>query len=89
MKKIITLALTLTTLLTLIGCSASSSTFNYDMFDTEYGFDYAIIDRYDGEQKVAIKQWRDFEDGDQIQITTTDGTTMLLHSSRVILVKEH
>lgn len=78
MKKILTI---LATLLILTGC-------NYQVLDTHYAYDYAIIERYDGEQRVEIKSWRDYEDGDQIQITTVDGTTYLLHSSKVILVKE-
>lgn len=82
MKKIIAITILVCTLLTLVGC-------NYQMFDTNYKFDYAYISYGDGTvEKVDVASWRDFEDGDQIQVTATDGSVYLVHSSNCVLVKE-
>ena len=69
-------------LLTLSGC-------NYQMADLNYDFDYAYITFGDGVvEKIEIKSWRDYEDGEQIQITATDGTIYLTSSFNCTLVKE-
>lgn len=96
MKKIIAIVLTLMVMLSVCACGTVSETpkelsiagFNYQLFDTKYSFKYAVIQRYDGEQLIELKSWRDFEDGDQIQITSVDGITYLLHSSQVILMSD-
>lgn len=83
MKKIIALFMIMLVLVTMVSCG------NKDMFDTVYTYDYAIIAFPDGtSKKVEIKQWTDYEDGDQIQIKATDGTIYLVHSSNCVLVKE-
>lgn len=51
-------------------------------------FSYAVLTRYDGEQLIPISSWTDFDDGDQIQFTSTDGVTYLTHSSQVILLSD-
>lgn len=51
-------------------------------------FSYAVLTRYDGEQLIPISTWTDFDDGDQIQFTSTDGVTYLTHSSQVILLSD-
>lgn len=66
---------------TLAGC-------NYQLIDTHYSYDYAIVSWADGEEKIEIKSWKDYEDGDQIQITAVDGKTYLFHAQRIVLVKE-
>ena len=81
MKKLLTIIATLSVLTYLTGC-------NKQVLDLDYKYDYAIIDRSDGEEKVAIKSWRDYDASDMIQITSTDGKVYLTHSSRVILIKE-
>ena len=59
------------------------------MFDGVYTFDYAYISYGDGTvEKVEVASWRDYEDSDQIQITSTDGTVYLVHSENCVLVKE-
>ena len=82
MKKI--LALTIIALLlvaTLSGC-------NKQIFDTTYNFDRAIISLPNGEiVEGKIDSWKDYEDGDQIQVKI-DGVTYLVHSSNVVLIKE-
>lgn len=83
MKKIIAIIMLTCVLLTLIGCG------NYQMVDLNYKFDYAYISYGDGTvEKVEVASWRDFEDGDQLQITGTDGTVYLVHSENCVLVKE-
>ena len=59
---------------------------NKDLIDTVYSYDYAIIELPNG-QVIAghVDSWRDYEDGDQLQVTI-DGTTYLVHSSRCVLM---
>jgi hypothetical protein len=67
---------------TVVGC-------NYQMIDTAYSYDYAYISYGDGTvKKVEIKSWRDYEDGEQIQVTGTDGSVYLASSFNCVLVKE-
>ena len=61
----------------LVGC-------NYQMLDTNYKFDHVHI--YETGKCYKIKTWRDFEDGDQLQVTLEDGTVLLLHSTDCALV---
>lgn len=59
---------------------------NREVGDFKQTYDYAIIQRADGEQEIEIASWRDYE-GEQIQITDVGGTTYLVNSVDVILVK--
>ena len=62
---------------------------NKQIIDTTYSFDRAIIQISNDEViDVEISSWTDYEDGDQIQIKSKDGTTYLVHSSNVTLIKE-
>lgn len=82
MKKTLILVCIITLLCSLLcvcGC-------NRTILDTAYSFTEAIIFRADGEQRVAIKSWCDYENSDMIQITLEDGTVYLTHSSNVILI---
>ena len=82
MKKLATLFILICLVVMLIGC-------NYQMVDIHYEFNYAYISYGDGTvKKVEIKSWRDYEDGDQIQVTGKDGTVYLVHSENCVLVKE-
>ena len=82
MKKTIALFMILVALLSMSGC-------NRDVVDIVWRYDYAIIALPDGtSKKVEIKSWTDYEDGDQIQITATDGTVYLVHSTDCVLVRE-
>lgn len=70
-------------LLLLAGCG------NYDHWDTEYTFDRAIVILNDGtKMEIEIEQWRDYEDGEQIQIKGKDGKTYLVSSFNTILIKD-
>ena len=81
MKKIITLALALVLLITMLtGCG------NKDVFDTNRTYCCAIIQMPNGEVlEVEVDQWRDYE-GEQIQIIAKDGTVYLTSSFNCILI---
>ena len=82
MKKIIAILFICIMIFTFVGC-------NYQMVDFNYNFDYAYINFGDGTvKKVEIDSWRDYEDGEQIQVTDTDGNVYLVSSFNCILVKE-
>lgn len=59
---------------------------NKDIWDTVYTFDYAYISMPDGSViEGQVDSWRDYEDGDQLQIKI-DGITYLVHSTNVTLL---
>lgn len=79
-KRVLCLLSALVMLLALSACG------NRQLIDTTYTFNKAIISLPNGtvvEGKVT--SWKDYEDGDQIQVVI-DGTTYLLHASNVALV---
>lgn len=65
----------------LVGCG------NRQLFDTTYTFKYAYVTWQDGtSERKEIKSWRDYEDGDSIQVTFADGSgTYLFHQSNCTL----
>lgn len=66
---------------TLCGC-------NRTVLDTTYKYDYAIVALPNGEMvEGPVDSWKDFTDGDQLQITI-NGTTYLTSTTRAVLVKE-
>lgn len=65
-----------------------SSCGNKQVFDTVYTFDKAIISLPDGSVvEGEVEKWKDYEDGDQIQVKI-DGVTYLVHSSNICLISE-
>ena len=79
MKKILSAVLLIVFTLMLTGC-------NYDVIDTTYRYERAVIELPDGEIiDGKVQSWRDYEDGDQIQVKI-DGVTYLVHSSDVVLI---
>lgn len=61
---------------------------NYDAWDTVYTYDRAIVALADGSIVTGrVQNWRDYEDGDQIQVKI-DGKTYLVHSTNVTLIAE-
>ncbi len=65
--------------ITLTGCG------NKQMFDMTYTYRYAYVVWPDGtSEKLAIKSWTDY-DGEQLQITTTEGKTYLFSSYNCVL----
>lgn len=70
----------------LVQC-ALKYTGNRQIFDTTFKYDYAYIELPNGYRiEGEVASWRDFEDGDQIQVTFTNGDTYLVHSSDIALV---
>lgn len=83
MKKVIAIIAVVCILFAMVACG------NKDLFDTVYTYDYAIISFPDGTtEKIEIKQWRDYEDGEQLQITAKDGTIYLVSSVNCVLVRK-
>lgn len=82
MKKLIISFLTVTLLFNLGSCNKS-------IVDTTYTFDKAIINLGEEYITINVKSWKDYQDGDQIQVTADDGTTYLVHSSNITLIKEN
>lgn len=77
------IALLAVSIFALSGCG------NYDMFDTVYTFDYAIVKMPDGTVKtIELDSWSDYE-GEQIQLTDTDGNVYLVSSFNCVLVQEN
>ena len=86
-KKIITIAATLVILI-LIGGGLFVFTGNRQIFDTTYRFDRAILSLPDGTVVSGkVDSWKDYEDGDQIQVKIK-GTTYLVHSSNIVLIND-
>ena len=59
---------------------------NKQIVDLTYKFDYAIISLPNGEiVEGKVQSWKDYEDGDQIQVKVSD-TTYLVHAANVALI---
>ena len=62
---------------------------NKTILDTKYNFNYAYVKWPDGtSEKLELKSWTDYEDGEQIQITTKDNKTYLFSSYNCVLGTE-
>lgn len=60
---------------------------NRQVVDVKYRFEKAMIKMPDGTCKtVKVKSWRDYQDGDQIQVTDKDGNTYLGHACNIMLM---
>ena len=75
----IAIALSLSALVTMTSC-------NYDMVDTTYTWDTAIITQGGKTVIVEVEQWKDYE-GEQLQIIAKDGTIILTSSYNCMLVR--
>lgn len=85
MKKFTTIFVIMIFALVLVLNSCGNKT----LFDTTYKFNYAIVEFPGGKvEKINIKNWTDYEDGEQIQITASDGNTYLVHAANCVLVAE-
>lgn len=61
---------------------------NRQVIDTTFSYDNAILVLPDGSViSGKIESWKDYDDGDQIQVKI-DGTTYLVHSVNIVLIKE-
>ena len=71
-----------------LGMVLSMSACNRQMIDLTYSYKYAIISLPNGEIiEGKVDSWRDFEDGDQLQVTV-DGVTYLVHATDAVLRTE-
>lgn len=62
---------------------------NKQILDTTYTFDRAIIRLANGKViEGKVKSWKDYEDGDQIQVKMEDGKTYLVHSANIDLIQD-
>lgn len=78
-KKIYGVIAILVAALSLVSC-------NKQIFDTIYSYDRAILSLPNGEVVDGkVTSWKDFEDGDQIQVKI-DGVSYLVHSSNIVLI---
>lgn len=59
---------------------------NESTFDTQYTFNKAIINTFDGKKEVSVSKWTDFEDGVNIQVIATDGTVYYTSSENCVLI---
>lgn len=79
-KRLLLLIVVLMSLL-LVGC-------NKQFIDMTYSFDRAIISLPNGEiVEGKIQSWKDFDDGDQVQVKINE-KTYLVHSTNVVLISE-
>lgn len=82
MKKIISIVMCLVLVLSLSSCG------NKNLLDFTYTFNHAILSLPDGSiVEGQVESWKDFEDGDQIQVKI-NGVTYLVHSSNVVLMAD-
>lgn len=80
-KRVITMVAALVLCLALTGC-------NKQVVDTTFSFDRAIISLPNGEVITGkVQSWKDYEDGDQIQVKI-NGVTYLVHSSNAALISD-
>lgn len=71
-----------------IGFIAVKSVGNRQLFDFTQTFGEAIISLPDGSVvKGPVTSWKDFDDGDQIQVRINDDT-YLTHISNVVLISD-
>lgn len=85
-KKVLVVILTLAITVAAFSFSACG---NKDLFDTNYTYDRAIIALPNGESvEVKVKQWTDYEDGDQLQIIAEDGTVYLTSTLNCTLIND-
>ena len=79
-KRLLLLVVVLMSLL-LAGC-------NKQLIDTTYSFDRAIISLPNGEiVEGKVQSWKDFDDGDQVQVKINE-KTYLVHTMNVVLISE-
>lgn len=85
MKKIIVVVLIIALCLTLTACQIGNRKIGIDTTQT---FRWAIIQLGNGELiEGPVDSWRDFNEGDTVQITIKD-ITYLTHYANVILITE-
>ena len=82
MKKLLKVVAMLSMVCTMacaVGC-------NRQVVDAKLKFDKAYVKIGDEWKVIEVKKWMDYE-GEQIQITTEDGTVFIVSSMNIILYK--
>ena len=80
-KLLLAIAITIGVCILMTGC-------NRQIVDTTLTFNKAIISLPNGEiVEGKVTSWKDYADGDQIQVKI-NGKTYLVHSSNVALINE-
>ena len=74
-------------LVTDLALSYDDTNFNYDIIDTEYYFNKAIIMKDNTAVVLSIDSWCDYE-GEQLQLNITNGPTMLSAAYDTILIND-
>lgn len=81
MKKLIYTIIIVLSITSLTAC-------NRQIVDITYKYDYAVISLPNGEVvEGRIESWRDYDDGDQIQVKIA-GKTYLVHSINIALINQ-
>ena len=82
-KKLLVAILALGMALSLAGCG------NRQRINLTYSYKYAIISLPNGEiVEGKVDSWKDFEDGDQLQITVDDVTYLVRATDAVLMTEE-
>ncbi len=69
--------------------TASLSSCNKGIVDLKLKFDRCMIKMPDGTVKtVKVKKWYDYENSDQMQVLSEDGTLYLTHACNIVLIKD-
>jgi DNA-directed RNA polymerase subunit E'/Rpb7 len=77
----------ITALLLIILIALAFTGCNRQLIDTTFKYDYVMFSMPDGEIiEGQVESWRDFTDGDQIQVKVNDDV-YLVHSSDIVLRK--
>lgn len=61
---------------------------NWQWFDTNWEFNCARINLFDEVIEVSVKQWKDYEDSDVVQVVAADGTPYLTSYNNIVLMKK-
>ncbi len=65
----------------------TTGSFNYDLFDTKWGFNKAIVMKEDKVVILPIDKWCDYE-GEQLQLVISNGPTIVTAAYDTILVND-
>ncbi len=62
------------------------SSWNFSLFDTRYHFSHAILNNGETHQIFNVREWRDYSEGEQLQIHLNDNTGFLTSFVNTTLV---
>ena len=84
MKKKIILVILLV-VVTFLFCGCSNRKIGVDF---EQKFTRAYIRTGNDWTEIKIKNWRDFDDGDEVQVTDSNGLVYLTHYSNIVMLSK-